>query len=150
MAFVGWENCDSGRTVSWLMLWGDGRRFLGPSPSPHTLLVLSDPWLHVLAAMGPTVVSLVPLVFRATGVYWLCVHIKKKKLDLSSSVEIKAASRQGQGSVLMCLSVDLSWSHFILAIFHTQMSLSSCLSHFCSAIKLSGLWCWWPHLLQTL
>ena len=36
MAFVGWENCDSGRTIFWLMLWKDGRRFLGPSPSPHS------------------------------------------------------------------------------------------------------------------
>ena len=89
------------------MLWGDSRCFLGPSPSPHTLLVLSDHQSHVPAAMGPTVVSLVPLVFMATGVYWLCVHIEKQ-LDLSSSVEIKAASKQGQGSVLMCLSVDLS------------------------------------------
>ena len=78
-----------------------------PPPLHTALLVRSDHQSHVLAAMGRTVVSLVPLVFMATGVYWLSVHIKKQ-LDLSSSVEIKAASRQGQGSVLMCLSVNLS------------------------------------------
>ena len=71
------------------------------------LQVLSDHQSHVLAVMGPTVVSLVPLAFMATGVYWLWLHIEKQ-LDLSSSVEIKAASKQGQGPVLMCPSVDLS------------------------------------------
>lgn len=138
MAFVGWENCDSGRTIFWLMLWKDGRRFLGLYSTagwewPPVTCPGSDG-----ASRGLTGSSgfyghrglLAMRAYQKTGPFLFCGN--------------KQLPDKDKGSVLMCLSVDLSWSHFILAIFHTQMSLSSCLSHFCSIIKLSGLWYWWP------